>query len=103
MICPICDSDENFVVDTRESVLSETESIVIRRRRKCSRCGLRFTTMELRTEDLELNKSHVMKLERELKAHRNLFKLPKSDTDGFVRVAISILEALGKIEEQKDG
>lgn len=42
MRCPLCQSDDTKVVDSRPS---STES-AIRRRRECVRCGHRFTTYE---------------------------------------------------------
>jgi transcriptional repressor NrdR len=42
MRCPFCSSDDTQVVDTR----SNEDSNVIRRRRKCPKCGKRFTTYE---------------------------------------------------------
>ena len=40
MRCPYCDHDESRVTDSRDA------SGGVRRRRECSRCGLRFTTVE---------------------------------------------------------
>lgn len=42
MKCPRCGADDDKVVDSRASA----ESTVIRRRRECLRCALRFTTYE---------------------------------------------------------
>jgi transcriptional repressor NrdR len=42
MRCPFCSSEDTQVVDTR----SNEDSNVIRRRRKCPKCGKRFTTYE---------------------------------------------------------
>lgn len=47
MRCPFCRSDENKVLDSRES----QEGSVIRRRRECLSCKQRFTTYE-RVEEL---------------------------------------------------
>jgi transcriptional repressor NrdR len=47
MRCPFCSSQENKVIDSRES----QEGAVIRRRRECLRCERRFTTYE-RVEEL---------------------------------------------------
>ena len=46
MKCPFCDSDETYVVETRE-----TRDDVTRRRRECVKCNKRFTTYE-RIEEL---------------------------------------------------
>jgi len=42
MRCPFCQSDDTQVVDTR----SNPDANTIRRRRKCLKCGKRFTTYE---------------------------------------------------------
>jgi len=42
MRCPFCSHDETQVVETRES----DEGDVVRRRRRCQKCGKRFTTYE---------------------------------------------------------
>lgn len=42
MICPKCKNKETRVLDSRET----NEQREIRRRRKCSKCGFRFTTFE---------------------------------------------------------
>lgn len=42
MKCPYCNSNEDKVIDSRET----SEGITIRRRRECSKCGKRFTTYE---------------------------------------------------------
>ncbi len=42
MRCPVCDSQENRVVDTRTS----REGRAVRRRRECDSCSSRFTTYE---------------------------------------------------------
>ena len=42
MRCPFCSSEDTQVVDTR----SNPGTNVIRRRRKCPKCGKRFTTYE---------------------------------------------------------
>jgi len=47
MRCPFCSSQENKVIDSRES----QEGLVIRRRRECIKCERRFTTYE-RVEEL---------------------------------------------------
>ncbi|HVJ84045.1 MAG TPA: transcriptional regulator NrdR [Caulifigura sp.] len=41
MLCPFCRQGETKVIDSRGS-----EDFVIRRRRKCLKCGRRFTTYE---------------------------------------------------------
>ena len=41
MKCPFCDSDDTYVVETRE-----TRDDVTRRRRECVKCKKRFTTYE---------------------------------------------------------
>ena len=42
MKCPFCDSEENKVIDSRQ-----TEEVnAIKRRRECIACGVRFTTYE---------------------------------------------------------
>ena len=40
MVCPFCENSNSKVVESRESPDG------VRRRRECSRCGLRFTTYE---------------------------------------------------------
>lgn len=42
MICPKCKHDQTSVIDSRET----HEQREIRRRRKCEKCGFRFTTFE---------------------------------------------------------
>ena len=42
MKCPFCNSNEDKVVDSRETA----EGTAIRRRRECLTCGRRFTTYE---------------------------------------------------------
>ncbi|MFM9376232.1 transcriptional regulator NrdR [Gordonia sp. VNK21] len=42
MRCPFCKNDDTRVVDSRAS----DDGLVIRRRRSCSACGRRFTTVE---------------------------------------------------------
>lgn len=42
MKCPYCKSSETKVVDKRDA----EDSVVIRRRRECLKCGKRFTTYE---------------------------------------------------------
>ena len=49
MICPYCSNQESQVLESRDS----EDGNVIRRRRKCSKCGKRFTTYE-RIENLDL-------------------------------------------------
>lgn len=46
MRCPFCDSDENRVVDSRESEAGDA----VRRRRECLRCQRRWTTYERRDQ-----------------------------------------------------
>lgn len=46
--CPDCECDYSTVVDSRRT--SQFEAI--RRRRECQKCGSRFTTYEIRPEDL---------------------------------------------------
>ena len=47
MLCPICGSGNNDVVDSRT-----TADGIVRRRRSCE-CGIRFTTYELTGEEYE--------------------------------------------------
>lgn len=47
MICPMCGSDYNKVVDSRMN-----SDGIVRRRRLCE-CGLRFTTYEVTGEEYE--------------------------------------------------
>lgn len=42
MICPYCNHQETGVLDSR----SLDESVSIKRRRECKKCGKRFTTLE---------------------------------------------------------
>ena len=49
MLCPYCNTEENRVLDKRET--SDLKSI--RRRRECSKCQKRFTTYE-RIEQIDL-------------------------------------------------
>ena len=46
MRCPKCGWDDSKVIDSRPSENNEA----IRRRRECTRCGMRFTTYERREE-----------------------------------------------------
>jgi len=45
MLCPVCQSDDTRVIDSRAAEQGRS----IRRRRECSRCGHRFTTYERAT------------------------------------------------------
>lgn len=47
MKCPYCECTENRVIDSRDS----KNGLAIRRRRKCLKCGKRFTTYE-RVEEI---------------------------------------------------
>lgn len=49
MICPYCSHNETSVLESRES----EDGNVLRRRRRCDKCGKRFTTYE-RVEVLDL-------------------------------------------------
>ncbi len=49
MLCPSCRADETKVVDSRLAA----DGTAIRRRRRCSSCGYRFTTFE-RVEEVPL-------------------------------------------------
>ncbi len=49
MICPYCSYNQTSVLESRES----EDGSVIRRRRKCNKCGKRFTTYE-RVEVIDL-------------------------------------------------
>ena len=40
MLCPFCNNDDSKVIDSRDSAEG------VRRRRECTRCGLRYTTYE---------------------------------------------------------
>lgn len=42
MICPYCNNQETMVLDSR----GLDESVSIKRRRECKKCGKRFTTLE---------------------------------------------------------
>lgn len=42
MNCPVCNSKDTKVVDSRIS----TDGLSIRRRRECNKCGFRFSTIE---------------------------------------------------------
>jgi transcriptional repressor NrdR len=58
MKCGICSSEEHRVVDTDESETS------IRRRRKCDRCGHRWTTWETSERfDIAAARQHLAALE----------------------------------------
>lgn len=46
MRCPACDHDKSAVFDSR------ARKSVIYRRRKCSACGVRWSTYELRAADI---------------------------------------------------
>lgn len=46
MRCPKCGWDDSKVIDSRPS----DNNVAIRRRRECTRCGMRFTTYERREE-----------------------------------------------------
>ena len=51
MYCPYCNHDDSKVIDSRESADG------IRRRRECTRCGLRYTTYErVQTRALQVTK-----------------------------------------------
>jgi len=42
MVCPFCNADDTAVIDSRRN----SEGSSVRRRRKCPKCDLRFTTYE---------------------------------------------------------
>jgi len=50
MRCPFCKEDDDRVIDSRSS----EGGLCIRRRRKCERCGRRFTTYERIEEAIKL-------------------------------------------------
>jgi transcriptional repressor NrdR len=55
MRCPYCNSTDSQVKDSRP----DTEDAVIRRRRVCSQCGAKFTTVErIQMRDLSIHKSN---------------------------------------------
>ncbi|MDR2526430.1 MAG: transcriptional regulator NrdR [Rickettsiales bacterium] len=60
MKCPICGSDDTFVTDTRD--INDGKSI--KRRRECSNCSSKFTTIEeiLKKEIFVLKKDGVKEL-----------------------------------------
>jgi transcriptional regulator NrdR family protein len=49
MNCPKCDHEKNTCLETRSSSLRPEW---IHRRRKCSKCGERWNTLELPTADI---------------------------------------------------
>ena len=52
MLCPVCDTDDTRVVDSRPS----DAGAAIRRRRECANCGHRFTTYERPVVSLTVRK-----------------------------------------------
>ncbi|MDR1338002.1 MAG: transcriptional regulator NrdR [Rickettsiales bacterium] len=55
MRCPYCNSTDSQVKDSRP----DTEDAIIRRRRVCSQCGAKFTTVErVQMRDLSVHKSN---------------------------------------------
>lgn len=55
MRCPYCNSTDSQVKDSRP----DTEDAIIRRRRVCSQCGAKFTTVErVQMRDLSVRKSN---------------------------------------------
>ena len=70
MICPVCDNDDIRIVETRDD----------RRRRECRRCLNRWTTYEVRAEDLDrlqrLEEAVVGALGPELETSAARFSVP---------------------------
>ena len=58
MICPLCGSPNQFVVDSRERPGNR-----IYRRRRCSGCGYRWTTYEIAELDLQKIQKAFLKVE----------------------------------------
>ena len=52
MKCPVCDSDDFKVIDSRYAV----EQNAIRRRRECQSCGKRYTTFETMELNIQVKK-----------------------------------------------
>ena len=57
MICPECNSEDTMILETRHN-----DPEMPRRRRACGTCGARWTTREIRAEEL----LRLQKLEREM-------------------------------------
>lgn len=51
--CPYCGQSESKVVDSRKSNRITREIACIYRRRKCVNCNHRFTTYEVREDDMK--------------------------------------------------
>ena len=76
MRCPFCKADDDKVVDSRLTEAGRS----IRRRRKCLRCGRRFTTYERVEETIRLtviSATHRVPYDRE-KMREVLFGRPTS-------------------------
>jgi transcriptional regulator NrdR family protein len=56
-MCPKCGEDEVSVIDSRAAILFEKSSI--RRRRKCNKCGHRWSTYELPEELIDYVKINI--------------------------------------------
>ena len=72
MICPNCKTfNQSKVVDSRKSVTKGQ----IRRRRKCLKCGTRFTTAEVAIDHREyLQKKELILLKNAILQAREIFK-----------------------------
>lgn len=74
MICPNCNNDGGSVTDSRPgSFLSEYSR---RRRYKCTLCGEKWSTIEVRVEDINLISSYSNKtLQKVLKQLKDIKEL----------------------------
>jgi len=92
MRCPVCNNEETKVIDSRV----REDSLAIRRRRECEKCGFRFSTIE----EVELLDIVVVKRDGRREAYdrekimagvrRALEKRPVTETD--IHALISEIE-----------
>jgi transcriptional regulator NrdR family protein len=75
----ICTHQNSTVTDSRDRQQDEVKKVkshvLRRRRRKCLDCGVKFTTFELRSEDVLKWESEAEEWERLYRAMEQLFEL----------------------------
>ena len=63
-ICESCESPNTTVIDSRKNYIPKNNVEYIRRRRECNDCGVRFTTSEFRTSEINKFVESVETLDR---------------------------------------
>jgi transcriptional repressor NrdR len=102
MRCPFCGHDDTQVKDSRPS----EDGAAIRRRRACTACGQRFTTVErVQLRDLTVVKSDGRrvpfdreKLARSIRVALNKRGVPEERLERVVNGIVRQLEAAGEAE-----